>query len=416
MATVVMGSLWGDEGKGKILDYLCEDVDMVIRAGGGNNAGHTIIIGEQKYALHLIPSGVLHPNILNILGDGMVIDPFSLEEEMNGLIARGINCENVRISDRAQVVLPFHPLLDAKREEEREYKIGTTHKGIGPAYKDKIAREGYRMIDFLEASEEGIRARLLLHEELFKQADREVEHELKELLRVREVLRSKVRDTSAIVHEFYKDNKKILLEGAQGALLDVTYGTYPYVTSSNPISGGFCVGSGLAPHAIGDVIGVSKSYCTRVGAGPFVTELNNEIGDRIREAGHEYGTTTGRPRRCGYLDGVALKYSVRISGITQIALTLLDVLSGFEEIALCVAYEIDGERTQNYPASIKQLEKAKPIYKTFKGFSEDITTVRSFEDLPKEAKEYIYYLEEYLGIPVSIVSVGPDREQTMIRK
>ncbi len=407
---VIIGALWGDEGKGKILDYSAKNADVVVRAQGGNNAGHTIVVEGQKYALHLIPSGILRENVINILADGMVIDPIALKLEMEELLNKGVNLKNLYISDRSHVVLPHHKEKDAINESKRLRKIGTTLKGIGPCYTDKIIRSGLRMVDFLEMSDEEVIAYL---KNQYNLIDVELSDDLiKELLISRDYIRDYVVDTTVMVYDLYSKGKSLIFEGAQGSLLDVTYGTYPFVTSSNPIAGGFCVGSGLGPKVIDSVVGITKAYCTRVGEGPFVTELFDETANYIREKGREFGTTTGRPRRVGWLDLVALKYSIRINSIDKLAFMLFDVLSGLEEIKVCTAYEIDGKIVKDYPASLRKLENAKPIYKSYKGFSSDITHVSSYSDLPVEAREYVEDIEKELGIPIRIISVGPDRRQT----
>lgn len=414
---VVIGSLWGDEGKGKFIDYLAEDAEVVIRAQGGNNAGHTIVVEDKKFALHLIPSGIIRENTVNILGDGMVIDPISLLEEMETLTREGLSLSGMKISDRAHVVMPFHKRLDFLQEEHRQEKIGTTVKGIGPAYVDKVKREGLRFCDFVGPKREvHLRKRLeaasLEIQKLYGETI-DVEMELQSLLEASDALKEYVTDTTVLTHALIKEGKHVLLEGAQGALLDVTYGTYPFVTSSNPITGGFCVGGAVNPMQISEVIAIVKAYCTRVGEGPFVTELKDAVGDEIRTKGKEFGTTTGRPRRVGWIDLVALKYSIRINGITDIALSLLDVLSGQEEIKLCTHYDYRGEQIDYYPASLDVLEECKPVYETLKGFDSDFSDVTCFDDLPEAAKAYIKRLEELLEVPVTFVSYGPKRRETL---
>ncbi|MBN4067703.1 MAG: adenylosuccinate synthase [Alkaliphilus sp.] len=422
-SVVVIGAQWGDEGKGKIIDFLAKKADVIVRAQGGNNAGHTVIVGENKHTFHLLPSGVLYEEKMNIIGNGVVIDPQAFLDEIKTLESRGINTANIRIDERAHVIFPYHKKIDVLAEEERgETKIGTTKKGIGPCYMDKVERTGIRVGEMIDKE--------LFKQRLFPQIDRKnkilekiynVEGFCKEsMLRDYEQYASQIKeyvtDTTIIVHEALVSNKRVLLEGAQGALLDVDLGTYPYVTSSHPTSGGFCVGAGVNPLQIDDVLGVVKAYTTRVGFGPFPTELINETGDRIRKEGNEFGTTTGRARRCGWFDGVAVKYTARINGMTGISLMLLDVLSIFDKINICTGYEYEGKTIHNFPASIKELAKCRPIYKEVDGWKEDITSVKTFEELPDNAKKYIKIIEEYLKIPIKIVSVGPKRSQTIIRE
>ncbi len=417
---VIVDSLWGDEGKGKIIDFLAEDSELVIRAQGGNNAGHTIVVNGKKYALHLVPSGILRDNCFNIIGDGVVIDPISLMKEISFLREQGATCENLAISNRASVVMPYHIVIDRCSEERRKAnKIGTTVKGIGPCYMDTVERSSIRMVDFIDMSEEELRKVLDAKNEFialnYGDEGVDVDKAVKELFEAREYIKDYVADTTVIVDKYLKEGKNLLLEGAQGSLLDITYGTYPYVTSSHPISGGFCVGGAVPPNAITDVIAITKAYNTRVGKGPFVTEIDDEVAHYIREAGNEYGTTTGRPRRIGYMDIVALNYSIRINGVTSIALTLLDVLKGVEKIKICTAYELDGKHITYYPASLKELERCKPVYEEMEGFDDDLTDVKAYEDLSDKAKAYVKRLEELTGVNVDIVSVGPGRKQTLIR-
>lgn len=422
-SVVIIGAQWGDEGKGKIIDFLAKKADVIVRAQGGNNAGHTVIVGENKHTFHLLPSGVLYEDKMNIIGNGVVIDPKAFLDEIKTLESRGISTSNIRIDERAHVIFPYHKKIDVLAEEERgETKIGTTKKGIGPCYMDKVERTGIRVGEMIDKD--------LFKERLFPQVDRKnkilekiynVEGFCKEsMLRDYEQYAAQIKkyvtDTTIIVHEALVSNKRVLLEGAQGALLDVDLGTYPYVTSSHPTSGGFCVGAGVNPLQIDDVLGVVKAYTTRVGFGPFPTELMNETGDRIRKEGNEFGTTTGRARRCGWFDGVAVKYTARVNGMTGISLMLLDVLSIFDKINICIGYEYEGKTIHNFPASIKDLAKCRPIYKEVDGWKEDITSVKTFEELPDNAKKYIEAIEKYLKIPIKIVSVGPKRSQTIIRE
>lgn len=419
----IVGSQWGDEGKGKIIDYLAVKADMVLRAQGGNNAGHTVVAGDKKYALHLIPSGVLNPEAVNIIGNGVAFDPEGFFDEINGLKKDGVNTDNIFVSDRAHMVFPYHKVYDSLLEESRgEESIGTTGKGIGPCYMDKVERTGIRICDIFYIDDfkakltRQIRAKNELFEKIFGATSLDEKEILDRYLVYAEELRPYVRDTTVMLDEYIKQDKKVLFEGAQGSMLDIDLGTYPYVTSSHPISGGFTTGAGIGAGWINEIIGITKAYTTRVGMGPFVTELEDADGDRIRERGHEYGTTTGRARRCGWFDGVVVKYSARINGTNGLALMLLDVLDEFEEIKICTKYNIDGNETQNYPASIKDLAKCKPVYKTIKGWNKDLSGCRTYDELPEQTKEYIKLIEQVTGVKVKIVSVGPDREQTIIRE
>lgn len=419
---VVVGSQWGDEGKGKVIDYLAREADVVIRGQGGNNAGHTVVVGEKKYALHLIPSGILNPKTVNLIGNGVVFDPEGFFKEVDQLEANGVDTSTIRVSDRAHLIFPYHKEIDRLMEEARgDNKIGTTQKGIGPCYMDKVERTGLRICDLMEPAAFKEKAALLIAQKnLFMErmygapaldADVIIDKYLEFGLR----LKPFVADTGVIAHEAVTAGKKVLLEGAQGTLLDVDLGTYPYVTSSHPTSGGFTIGSGIGPNRIEKVIGITKAYTTRVGKGPFVTELDNETGDRIREAGHEYGTTTGRPRRCGWLDLVVVDYASRVNGMTGIALMLLDVLTGFDEVKICTAYEVDGAVQRHFPASLELLDRCKPVYTTLPGWTEDISEAKSYDALPEGAKNYVKFIEDYLGIPAQLISVGPRRDQTLVR-
>lgn len=423
MSTIaVVGTQWGDEGKGKAIDYLATRADMVVRAQGGANAGHSVVIGGKKYALHLIPSGILNPNAVNVIGNGVVFDPEGFFEELAGLEKDGIDTKNIYISDRVHIVFPYHKVLDGLTEKAKgSGKVGTTNKGIGPCYMDKMARVGIRGCDMLD--EELFRAKLSaqidskneMFVKLYGAEPLDKEEMLEKFCEYARRLRPCITDTSVMIHQAMKEGKKVLFEGAQGAMLDIDLGTYPYVTSSHPVSGGFTVGAGVSPRVIDEIIGIVKAYTTRVGAGPFVSEEDNEIGDRIREIGHEYGVTTGRPRRCGWLDLVVIKYAARINGLTGISLMLLDVLDQFETVNVCVGYDYHGEILTDFPASLDVIGECKPVYKELKGWNTPITECRKYEDLPEEAKGYISFIEEFTGVPVKIVSVGPDREQTMVR-
>ncbi|MCT4633388.1 MAG: adenylosuccinate synthase [Firmicutes bacterium] len=421
-SVVIVGAQWGDEGKGKVIDYLAKEADVVVRGQGGNNAGHTVVVDDKKYALHLIPSGILYNETINVIGNGVVFDPEGFLKEIDNLENQGVSTENIKLSERAHVIFPYHKEIDRLAEEARgDKKIGTTKKGIGPCYMDKVERSGIRICDLMDAEEleEKVRfqvkAKNTIIEKIYGGEPLDVEKILEDYKVYAERIRKYVADTTAIVHDAVKNDKKVLLEGAQGTLLDVDFGTYPYVTSSHPISGGFAIGSGIGPNKIEEVLGITKAYTTRVGEGPFPTELDNEIGDKIRIAGHEFGTTTGRPRRCGWLDLVMVDYGARINGMTCVSLMLLDVLTGFDKLKVCTGYKYNDEIIKNFPASLKVLGKCEPVYEELDGWKEDITNVEKYEDLPENAKKYIEFIEEYLELPVKIVSVGPKRSQTIIR-
>lgn len=415
---VVVGTQWGDEGKGKITDFLAESADVVARYQGGNNAGHTILIGDKKYKLHLIPSGIFYDNKLCVIGNGMVINPKALIEEIEYIHANGFKTDNLRISDRAHVILPYHMVLDELEEERKgPNKIGTTRKGIGPAYMDKAARTGIRITDLLDEEEFAKKLRHLGEQknELIKMYNGEeldIEAVLQEYLQYAEFIRPYVTDTSVVLNDAIDSSQKVLFEGAQGVMLDIDQGTYPYVTSSNPTAGGVCIGSGVGPSKIEEVIGVAKSYTTRVGDGPFPTELDNEVGEFIREAGHEYGTTTGRARRVGWFDSVVVRHARRVSGITGLSLNSLDVLSGLETVKICTAYKYGDEIIDYYPANLKMLAQCEAIYEEMPGWTEDITQCKTLEDLPESTRNYVNRVSELTGIPISIFSVGRNREQT----
>lgn len=423
MSTVVIvGAQWGDEGKGKVIDYLAAEADVVVRGQGGNNAGHTVVVGDKKYALHLIPSGILYPETINVIGNGVVFDPEGFLNEVAKLEAEGVNTKNIKISDRAHVIFPYHKVIDALAEKARGDKmIGTTKKGIGPCYMDKVERSGIRICDlmekdvFIEKVTAQIERKNEIIEKLYGGEPVNKNEIIEKYLEYAEKIRAYVDDTTVIVYDEVKSNKKVLFEGAQGTLLDIDLGTYPYVTSSHPISGGFTIGSGIGPNMIEEVLGIAKSYTTRVGKGPFVTELDNEVGDKIRIAGNEFGTTTGRPRRCGWFDAVMVKYAARINGMTCIALMLLDVLTGFDKIKICTGYKLGDEVIDYFPASLNRLSKCEPVYEELDGWNEDISEAKSFEELPENAKKYIARIEELLELPVKIVSIGPKRSQTIVR-
>lgn len=424
MKTVaIVGSQWGDEGKGKVIDYLATQADVVVRGQGGNNAGHTLVVEGKKYALHLIPSGVLNPETINVIGNGIVFDPKGFLEELAKLNADNINTKNIKISDRAHVIFPYHKELDALAEEARgDNKIGTTKKGIGPCYMDKTERSGIRICDLMDKDifakklKAQIEDKNKLVKNIYGAEDFDFDAIYNEYLGYAEQIRPYVDDTSVIVYDAIKAGKKVLFEGAQGTLLDLDLGTYPYVTSSHPTSGGFSIGAGVGPNMIKDVVGIVKAYTTRVGEGPFVTELNDETGDKIRTQGREFGTTTGRARRCGWFDAVIVRYAARVNGLTSISLMLLDVLSGFDTVKICTSYKMGDKVLKEFPASLEDLAKCEPIYEELEGWSDDLTNVEKYEDLPENAKKYIAKIEELVGVSVDMVSVGPNRAQTIIRK
>ncbi|OAB40538.1 adenylosuccinate synthase [Paenibacillus macquariensis subsp. defensor] len=416
---VVVGTQWGDEGKGKITDFLAESADVVARYQGGNNAGHTILIDDKKYKLSLIPSGVFYEDKICVIGNGMVINPAALIEEITYIHDNGFTTNNLVISDRAHVIMPYHMVLDALEEDRKgDNKIGTTRKGIGPCYMDKAARNGIRISDLMDAEEFELRLRHMMLEknhllqQVYGEAPLNVEEILKQYLEYAEFIRPYVTDTSVVLNDAIDEDRKVLFEGAQGVMLDIDQGTYPYVTSSNPSAGGVCIGSGVGPSKIQQVIGVAKSYTTRVGDGPFPTELNNEVGDYIRETGHEYGTVTGRARRVGWFDSVVVRHARRVSGITGLSLNSLDVLSGLETVKICTGYKFRGEVITTYPASLKQLAECEAVYEEMPGWSEDITGVKTLEELPENTRNYVTRVAELTGIPIAIFSVGRNRDQT----
>lgn len=419
---VIVGAQWGDEGKGKVIDYLAKEADVVVRGQGGNNAGHTVVVGDKKYALHLIPSGILYEDTLNVIGNGVVFDPEGFLNEIDGLVKDGIKVNNIKVSGRAHVIFPYHKEIDRLSEEARgDDKIGTTKKGIGPCYMDKVERSGLRVCDLIDENlfEDKLRAQMIRKNavitKLYGGEPQSFEDTFKSYVEFANRVRPFVADTGLLVYEAVEEGKKVLLEGAQGTMLDIDLGTYPYVTSSHPISGGFSIGAGIGPNTIEEVLGICKAYTTRVGAGPFVTELDNEVGNQIRTQGNEFGTTTGRARRCGWLDAVVLKYSKRVNGMTSMAMMLLDVLTGFEEVKICVGYKYGDEVLTEYPASLSILEKCEPVYETLEGWNDDLTEITTYEGLPENARKYVERVEQLVGIPAKIVSIGPKRSQTIIR-
>lgn len=424
MNKVVVGAQWGDEGKAKITDLLAQDADLIIRYQGGCNAGHTVVVDNKTFKFHLIPSGILYGNKICFIGAGTVILPESFEAEVQGLISDGIDVSNLKVSPLASITMPYHTEVDGYSEDNaKKGKIGTTKKGIGPTYTDKAARIGFKIEDLYspEALNEKIDIILPLKNKTLKDVyglKPYSKEEIKSLCeKYAEIFRPYVCfDWQEMLNQ-NKKGKNILFEGAQGVMLDIDYGTYPYVTSSNPIGGGAATGSGFGPTMIDEVIGVAKAYVTRVGEGPFVTELTDETGDKIREVGHEFGVTTGRPRRCGWFDAVTMKYSVLVGGLTSIALTKIDVFDSFDEIKVCTAYKDtrDGKIYTSYPTNVFIHKYLEPVYETFKGWEEDVSSIREYEKLPHNCKKYLERLEELLEVPVSIISVGPDREQTIFK-
>lgn len=420
-SVVVVGTQWGDEGKGKITDFLSQNAEVVARYQGGNNAGHTIKFDGVTYKLHLIPSGIFFDDKTCVLGNGMVIDPKALLEELKYLHDKNVSTDNLRISNRAHIILPYHLKLDQLQEDEKgANKIGTTKKGIGPAYMDKAARTGIRIADLLdkesfkEKLEQNVAEKNRLFEKVYETEPFTVEEILEEYYEYGQQIKKYVCDTSKVLNDNLDEGRRVLFEGAQGVMLDIDQGTYPFVTSSNPIAGGVTIGSGVGPSKIKHVVGVSKAYTTRVGDGPFPTELNNEIGDQIREVGREYGTTTGRPRRVGWFDSVVVRHARRVSGITDLSLNSIDVLTGIETVKICTAYRYKGELIEEFPASLKELAECEPVYEEMPGWEEDITGAKSLSELPENARHYIERVSQLTGIPLSVFSVGPDRNQTNV--
>jgi adenylosuccinate synthase len=416
-ATIVLGAQWGDEGKGKIVDHLAERATMVVRYQGGNNAGHTVIIGDTVLKLHQVPSGITRPNVAAVLGHGMVINPPALVEELDTLHAEGIAADRLHISASAHLVMPYHLLLDELEEQSRGlHALGTTRKGIGPAYADKFARNGLRVQDMVDPARFRRRVAEALPrvnqelERVFGHAPMTVDEIVEAYRPAAERLAPYVTDTALLIQQALSRGESILLEGAQATMLDIDYGTYPFVTSSSPTAGGACQGSGVSPLQVQEIIGVVKAYTSRVGEGPFPTELHDEIGHWIREQGHEYGTTTGRPRRCGWIDLVSLRYAAQVNGYTGIALTRLDILTGLNQIKLCTGYRLpDGSVTQHYPIDTELLAQATAVYETLDGWEEPLSHVRTLEDLPPQARTYVQRVTELLGVPAALLSVGAER-------
>ncbi|SFF52315.1 Adenylosuccinate synthetase [Actinacidiphila alni] len=419
-ALVLLGAQWGDEGKGKATDLLGGSVDYVVRYQGGNNAGHTVVVGDQKYALHLLPSGILSPGCTPVIGNGVVVDPAVLLSELSGLNERGVDTSKLLISGNAHLITPYHQTIDKVTERFLgNRKIGTTGRGIGPAYADKINRVGIRVQDLFDESILQQKVDAALNEKnqilvkIFNRRAISTAQVVEEYLGYAEQIKGYVTDTALVLNNALDEGKVVLMEGGQGTLLDVDHGTYPFVTSSNPTSGGACTGSGVGPTKISRVIGILKAYTTRVGSGPFPTELLDADGDRLRTVGHEFGVTTGRDRRCGWFDAVIARYATRVNGLTDFFLTKLDILTGWEQIPVCVAYEIDGRRVEELPYSQSDFHHAKPVYEYLPGWSEDITKAKSLSDLPKNAQAYVKALEEMSGAPISAIGVGPGRTETI---
>ncbi|MFG3253771.1 adenylosuccinate synthase [Streptomyces sp. NPDC048172] len=419
-ALVLLGAQWGDEGKGKATDLLGGSVDYVVRYQGGNNAGHTVVVGDQKYALHLLPSGILSPGCTPVIGNGVVVDPAVLLSELSGLNERGVDTSKLLVSGNAHLITSYHETLDKTTERFLgKRKIGTTGRGIGPAYADKINRVGIRVQDLFDESillqkvEAALDFKNQVLAKLYNRRAIVAEQVVEELLGYADQIRGYVADTTLILNNAIDENKVVLFEGGQGTLLDVDHGTYPFVTSSNPTAGGACTGSGVGPTKISRVIGILKAYTTRVGAGPFPTELFDDDGEALRTIGGEFGVTTGRNRRCGWFDAVIARYATRVNGLTDFFLTKLDVLTGWERIPVCVAYEIDGQRVEELPYNQSDFHHAKPVYEYLPGWTEDITKAKTFDELPANAKAYVKALEDMSGAPISAIGVGPGRDETI---
>ena len=420
-AVAVVGSQWGDEGKGKITDFLSNDAAYTVRSNGGNNAGHTIEINGQDFKMRLIPSGIFASKEGAVIGNGVVINPEVLFSELENLAEKGIDTSKLKISNRAHIIMPYHIKQDEYQEEAKgDQKIGTTKNGIGPAYMDKASRIGIRVCDLLEKDTFAAKLRVNLEQKnevftkIYGKPALKFEDIFAKYFEYGQKMRKYVTDTSVLVNDALDNDKKVLFEGAQGTMLDIDEGTYPFVTSSNTISGGIASGIGVGANRVKSVIGVCKAYTTRVGAGPFPTELLDETGDRIRETAHEYGTVTGRPRRVGWFDSVALRHAKRVSGINGLSLNLLDIFSGFDSIKIATAYELDGQKIDYYPASLKELDRCQPVYEELPAWKEDITAAKTWSDLPENAQKFLNRVSELVGIPLVTVSVGPDREQTIV--
>ena len=420
-ATVVLGAQWGDEGKGKVTDFFASSADYVVRFQGGNNAGHTIVVGDEKLALSLTPSGVLYPECVPVIGSGCVVDLEFLKKELEMLNSKNVSTQKLAISPNAHLIMPYHRLLDELIEESLgENKIGTTKKGIGPCYSDKIQRSGIRVQDlldddvFVQKVNKNLEEKNQILTKIYGRDPIDPNEIINEFKSYKDIVTNHVKDTSLMISNAIKSNKNILFEGAQGTLLDIDHGTYPFVTSSNTSSGNAAIGSGVGPLNLNKIVGVTKAYISRVGSGPFITEQENEIGDYLIEKGAEFGVVTGRRRRCGWLDLISLKYSVRVNTLTELFITKLDVLSGLDEIKLCIGYKNGDEVIADYPYQQSILYNAQPVYETFKGWEEDITSIKNFEELPENAKKYINAIEDFIEIPITFISVGPERNQNII--
>lgn len=418
---VVVGTQWGDEGKGKVVDLLGKNVDMVVRFQGGNNAGHTVVVNGKKTILHLLPSGILNHNAWCVIGPGVVVNPFVLFQEIETLESQGVQCDRIRISDRSHILMPYHIRLDELEESrDSKYRIGTTKNGIGPCYADKYTRVGLRMCDlrdwdvFCEKLEETLALKNLEITKVYGGEPFSYEEVAAKFEAIRDRIVPMLCDATDMVNKALEEDKVVLFEGAQANMLDINYGTYPFVTSSSPTAGGVLTGVGVGPKALDHIIGIVKAYSTRVGEGPFVTELNDETGEALRAKGAEYGATTGRPRRVGWLDLPVVRQAVRINGLTEAAITKIDVLSGLKEIPVCVGYEINGKQYDTVPASLKDYAAAKPVYKIFQGWEEDISHIKDFADLPENCRKYVRFIEEYIGTKIALVSVNPEREGNII--
>lgn len=420
---VVVGAQWGDEGKGKVVDLLGKHVDMVVRYQGGNNAGHTVVVNGKKTVLHLLPSGILNKDALCVIGPGVVLNPFVLFEEVKQLEEQGLTCDHLRISDRTQLLMPYHVRLDELIEARGgKYKVGTTKNGIGPCYSDKYSRIGIRVCDLQDwdVFQEKLKSTLEIKnaeiEKVYGGEPFDYDEMVAQFKQLREKMLPMICDSVSLVNEALEQDKVVLFEGAQANMLDINYGTYPFVTSSSPTSAGVLEGAGVPPQSLTRIIGIVKAYSTRVGEGPFITELLDEQGEDLRQKGFEFGATTGRPRRCGWLDLPVVKQAVRINGLTDIAITKIDILSGYDKIPVCVGYEMNGKQIDYVPASLKAYGECKPVWKVFNGWNEDISNVRNYEDLPENCRKYVEFIEEYTGTSVSLVSVSPEREGNIIRK
>jgi adenylosuccinate synthase len=418
----IIGCQWGDEGKGRVVDLLSNKVDMVVRFQGGDNAGHTVVKGNDEFKLHLIPSGILYPEVICVIGNGVVLNPEVLIEELDDLESKGISTDNLRISSNAHLVMPYHIILDRAGEHRLgKSKIGTTHKGIGPVYADKALRMGIRIQDlkdlkiFKTKLEESLKLNNKIIKRIYGLEPLDMDEVFDKYRQYGKRISRCIVDTTSLVNEALDNNKKVMFEGAQGTMLDIDHGTYPYVTSSSTIAGGVCVGAGIGPSRLDEILGVVKAYTTRVGSGPFPTEDISKIGDYLREKGYEYGTTTGRPRRCGWLDAVILKYSIMINSIDSIALTKLDILSGLKKVKICTGYKYDGKVYDHMPCHQTVLHKCTPVYEEYQGWSEDISGIKNFEDLPRQARNYIKNIEKIVKVAVSMVSVGAERSKIIMR-